>query len=88
MVDKYNQELAYENKMVSQQGAYYPTTEQRQMNVWQRYNCGTYWTWSTDEHEWATNANLFNQCSGQTPGVNAYADTVKNWANQNPQWCK
>jgi len=33
-----HEEIAYEKRMVNEQGAYYPTTEQRQMNVWQRYN--------------------------------------------------
>ena len=46
MLNKFSQETAYEKRMVNQQGADYPTPEQQEMNVWQRYNGGLYWVWS------------------------------------------
>ena len=46
MINKLNEEIAYEKRMVNQQNAYYLTPEQRQMNVWQRYNGGIYLVWS------------------------------------------
>ena len=53
MLDKYKEEIAYENKVfndLNRNNLGYlwvsPTTEQRQMNVWQRYNGGVYWVWS------------------------------------------
>ena len=52
MVNKYNQEITSENNIIynlNNQNLGYlwvsPTTEQRQMNVWQRYNGGLYWVW-------------------------------------------
>jgi len=50
MLDKYKEEIAYENKVfndLNRNNLGYlwvsPTTEQRQMNVWQRYNGGLYY---------------------------------------------
>jgi len=45
MVDKFTQEITYETRMVNQQGAYYLTPQQREMNVWQLYNGGYYYVW-------------------------------------------
>ena len=51
MINKFNEEMTYENKFTQDTGFYYPTIDQMQMNVWQRYNgcaahgAGCYYVW-------------------------------------------
>jgi len=109
MLDKYKEEIAYENKVfndLNRNNLGYlwvsPTTEQRQMNVWQRYNgCltkgrGCYYVWSlcaTKVNEvcragWVKNPALpTRKCPALNPSY-FYADCVNYWAHNNPQWCK
>ncbi len=46
MLDKLKGETTYEDRFTQDTGFYYPTPEQTEMNVWQRYNGGLYWVWS------------------------------------------
>ena len=90
MLEKLNEEIAHEKRMVDQQGAYYPTPEQTEMNVWQRYNGGIYWVWKAGQWETNTTFLLYNykpKCKSINPTY-VYADCVKYWSNQNQQWCK
>ena len=45
MLDKLKGETTYEDRFTQDTGFYYPTPEQQEMNVWQRYNGGLYWVW-------------------------------------------
>ncbi|MCL4468300.1 MAG: hypothetical protein M1591_05140 [Deltaproteobacteria bacterium] len=43
MLNKLNDETTYEDRFTQDTGFYYPTPEQTEMNVWQRYNGGIYY---------------------------------------------
>jgi len=108
MLDKYKEEIAYENKVfndLNRNNLGYlwvsPTTEQRQMNVWQRYNgCPggkCYYVWSCTykdpitgectQYGWVKNTALpTTACPDGTSYP--YAKCVQNISISNPQWCK
>ena len=101
MLDKLKDETTYEDRFTQDTGFYYPTPEQTEMNVWQRYNGGLYWMWNggqwTKNTAWCLNKTYQNYtCNGEFPsGGQCYADCVKYWSNNpliatpnNPQWCQ
>ena len=99
MIKKFNDEKTYEDKFTQDTGFYYPTPEQQEMNVWQRYNgCltkgrGCYYVWNSSLGHWIMNTTLCleqnNKCSGAFPsGGKCYADCARYWSQQPQLQCK